>query len=101
MEIRYPIMPKERSREVRTQIRQVFNDVWDPIGVMKDSDWPRDEYDGYIGHMFELLTSSVSDQQIVEYLNWCAARMGMDASRHSHQDVIDALRKIPLNGLRF
>jgi hypothetical protein len=90
----YPIMPKERSREVRVQIRKVFNEVWDPIGVMKDPEWPRDEYDGYIGGMFELLTSNATDQEIDDYLCKCAAYMGMDASKSSHADVIDALRKI-------
>ena len=94
---RYPIMPKERSREVRVQIRAVFNEIWDPIGVMDDPTWPRDEYDAYVGRMFELLTSSASDQQISEYLDGCVARIGMDASRHTHQDVIDALRKISLD----
>lgn len=28
MQVRYPVMPKERSREVRKQIRRVFLDVW-------------------------------------------------------------------------
>jgi hypothetical protein len=90
-------MPKERSREVRVQIRKVFNEVWDPIGVMKDPEWPRDEYDGYIGGMFELLTSNATDQEIDDYLCKCAAYMGMDASKSSHADVIDALRKISLH----
>jgi hypothetical protein len=93
---KYPVMSKERSREVRVQIRQVFNDVWDPIRVMSDPTWRRDEYDGYIGHMFELLTGSASDQEVEEYLVWCLGRMGMDGSRSSHRDVIDALRQIDL-----
>lgn len=97
MSPRYPIMPKERSREVRVQIRRVFNEVWDPIGVMKDPEWPRDEYNGYIGGMFELLTSNATDQKIDDYLCECAAYMGMDASRSSHVDVIAALRKISLD----
>jgi hypothetical protein len=89
-------MSKERSREVRVQIRHVFNDVWDPIGVMSNPTWPRDEYDGYIGHMFELLIAGATDQEIEEYLLWCVGHMGMDGSRASHQNVIDALRKIDL-----
>jgi hypothetical protein len=96
MTTRYPVMLEERSREVRVQIRHVFNEIWDPIGVMDDPTWPRDEYDGYIGHMFELLTSNASDQQISEYLEWSVSRMGLDTSRHSRQQGIDALRKISL-----
>ena len=28
---------------------QVLISQWDPIGVMDDPEWPRDEYDSYIG----------------------------------------------------
>ena len=61
MDIRYPVISKDRSREIRVEIRHVFNDVWDPIGVMSDPTCPRDEYDGYIGRMFELLMAHASD----------------------------------------
>ncbi len=90
---KYPVMSKERSCEVRVQIRHVFNEVWDPIGVMSDPEWSRDEYDGYLGRMFELMANA-SDQEISAYLTECVARMGMDASRAGHQSVIDALRRI-------
>ena len=36
-------MPKEESRRVRCEIRRVYIEVWDPIGVMADpAMWPRD-----------------------------------------------------------
>lgn len=73
---------------------QVFVEIWDPIGVMDDPTWPRDEYDAYIGGMFELLTSHASNDEISQYLIACAARIGMDASRHSHRDMLEALRRI-------
>lgn len=87
-------MPKEESREVRSAIRRVFVEVWDPIRVMDDPEWPRDEYDGYIGRVFELLVTGGSDRQIEEYLEWAVERMGMDGSRASHQQVVSALRGI-------
>src|ERR1700727_1974013 len=96
MDIRYP--DKEESREVRRAIRKVFVEVWDPIRVMDDSTWPRDEYDGYIGRVFELLVTGGSDEQIVDHLLWAEARMGMDGSRASLQDVVAALRAIDLKG---
>jgi len=68
MDIRYPLVPKEESREVRRAIRKVFVEVWDPIGVMSDPEWPRDEYDGYIGRVFELLVTDGTDRQIIDYL---------------------------------
>jgi hypothetical protein len=56
----------------------------------------QDEYDGYVGRAFELLTTGASDKEIVEYLLWITGRMGMDASRVSLQTVIAALRQIPI-----
>src|ERR1700733_10136501 len=90
----YPLMPKEESREVRCAIRKVFVEVWDPIRVMDDPTWPRDEYDSYIGRVFELLVTGGSDQEIVEYLRWAVERIGMDGSYASLQEVVSALRAI-------
>jgi len=98
MDIRYPVMPKEESREVWRAIRKVFVEVWDPIGVMADPEWPRDEYDGYIGRVFELLVTGGSDKEIIEYLEWAVGCMGMDGSRRSLKDVTAALRQIKWNG---
>jgi hypothetical protein len=92
----YPITSKENSRRIRTEIRHVLLKVWDPIGI-KDQPAAQDEYDSYIGRAFELLTTNASDAELNEYLVWIVDRMGMDASRHSHQDVIQALRAIDLN----
>jgi hypothetical protein len=96
MDVRYPLMPKEQSREVRRAIRSVFVEVWDPIGVMDDPTWPRDEYDSYIGCVFELLVQGGSDKKIIEYLEQVVGRIGMDASRVSLQGVVKALRGIPI-----
>jgi hypothetical protein len=96
MNIRYPLMPKERSREVRCAIRKVFVEVWDPIRLMDDPDWPRDEYDGYIGGVFELLVTGGSDEEIIEYLLGAEQKMGMDGSRVSLQTVTATLRAIPV-----
>ena len=98
MDIRYPLVPKEESREVRRAIRKVFVEVWDPIGVMSDPEWPRDEYDGYIGRVFELLVTDGTDRQIIDYLLWASDRMGMDGSRVSLQTIVDALRAIEWPG---
>jgi hypothetical protein len=92
---RDPVMTKEESREVRSAIRRVFLEVWDPIGI-SDEPNAQDEYDGYIGRAFELLTTGGSDKEIVEYLSWITGRMGMDASRVSLQAVTTALRQIPI-----
>jgi hypothetical protein len=92
----YPITSKENSRRICVEIRRVFLQVWDPIGI-KDEPEAQDEYDGYIGRAFELLMANASDAELNEYFLWIVDRMGMDASHHSHQDVIQALRAIDLN----
>jgi hypothetical protein len=97
MTVRYPVMTKEESRDVRSAIRRVFLEIWDPIG-MSDEPNAQDEYDGYVGRAFELLTTGGSDKEIVEYLLWITGRMGMDASRVSLQTVTAALRQIPIPG---
>jgi hypothetical protein len=95
MGVRYPIVPKEESREVWLAIRRVFLEVWDPIRI-SDEPNAQDEYDGYVGRIFELLTTGGSDKEIIEYLLWATDRMGMDGSRASLQTVTAALRQIPI-----
>jgi hypothetical protein len=97
MDIRYPIMPKEQSRDVRRAIRKVFVEVWDPIGVMSDPSWPRNEYDGYIGQVFELLVLGGNDDEICDYLLWASnVNMGLAGTIERLQPVIVALRQIPI-----
>jgi hypothetical protein len=96
MDVRYPLMPKDESRRVRCEIRRVFVDVWDPIGVMSDPGWPRDEYDNYIGRVFELLVLGSSDNEIIRHLEWVVECIGMDGSRVSLRQVVEELRRIPL-----
>jgi hypothetical protein len=96
MAIVYPLMPKEQAREVRCAIRRVFLGVWDPIRI-GDEPNAQDEYDGYIGRVFELLVTGGSDKEIIEHLLWATERMGMDGSRASLQTVTAALRQIDLS----
>jgi hypothetical protein len=91
----YPITSKETSRRIRTAIRRVFLDVWDPIGI-KDAPNAQDEYDSYLGQTFELLMANADDAELNDYLVKIVEGMGMDASRASHADVIHALRAIDL-----
>ena len=90
-----PITSKENSRRIRVAIRHVFLDVWDPIGI-RDEPLAQDEYDGYLGRAFELLMANATDAELTEYLNWIINRMGLDSSRRSFDDVIQALRAIDL-----
>ncbi len=92
-----PLIDKAESRRIRVQIRHVLLDVWDPIGV-KDEPNAQDEYDGYIGKLFELLMSNAPDAELVEHLYWAAHdQMGFEAARRSDMlSTVEALRKIEL-----
>jgi hypothetical protein len=96
MRTQAPRIDKYESRRIRVQIRHVLLATWDPIGV-KDEPNAQDEYDGYIGRLYELLTSNGSDAELTEYLYWAVHdNMGLDrATRSDMAATVDALRKIP------
>ena len=57
-----------RAEEIQNSIRDVLINDWDPIGVMADPEWPRDEYDAYIGRIYSRLSSGESAEAIAKYL---------------------------------
>jgi hypothetical protein len=71
--------------------------VWDPIGV-RDEPNAQDEYDSYLGGVFDLLTSGAPDDRINEYL-WqiVAERMEYSAKKEDMQSTVSALRQIQLH----
>ncbi len=62
-------LSKPESRERWRQIRDLWNQ-FDPIGVMGTPDWPRDEYDAYLGPTLRLLEQSASPDDLHDYLAW-------------------------------
>ncbi len=54
---------RQRSSQLRTLICE-----WDPIGVVDDPDWPRDEYDCLVGPLLTLLQSDAAADAIASYL---------------------------------
>ncbi len=92
-----PLIDKAESRRIRVQIRHVLLDVWDPIGV-KDAPNAQDEYDSYIGRLYELLVSKVPDVELVEHLYWAAHdSMGLSAAQRSDMvSTVEALKRIPI-----
>jgi hypothetical protein len=92
-----PKIDKADSRRIRVQIRHVLLEIWDPIGV-KDEPSAQNEYDGYLGEVYELLTRQASDEAIQDHL-WriVTEGMGLDAAKRSDMlDTVNALRRIPL-----
>ena len=90
------MIEKYESRRIRVAIRHVLMDVWDPIGV-KDELNAQDEYDGYLGGVYELLLSGASDESIEDYL-WriVTERMELRAKTSDMANTVKALRQIPL-----
>ena len=88
---------KYDSRKIRVQIRHVLLEVWDPIGV-KDEPNAQDEYDGYLGDVYELLINGEPDEKIAEYLHGVVYdRMGLESARLSDMaPTVQALRAIPI-----
>jgi hypothetical protein len=70
---------RDHAERIAEAIRQVLVDDWDPIGVMDDPEWPRDEYDAYIGEIYRHLARGESAEFIADRL--CAiehSAMGLD-----------------------
>ena len=54
-------LSKEQSRVRWAELRRLLCE-WDPIGVMDDPEWPRDEYDCMIGPVLRLLEERVGNR---------------------------------------
>ena len=88
------MIDKATSRRIRVQIRHVFLDVWDPIGI-RDKPNAQNEYDGYIGPIFDLLSSGATDTQLNDRLLYFVNdRMGLKATSDAMLLTIRALRAI-------
>jgi hypothetical protein len=62
------VAKEQRAKEIMDAIMSVLVNDWDPIGVMDDPDWPRDEYDSYIGEIYKLLAQHESAEFIARHL---------------------------------
>jgi len=70
--------------------------VWDPIGIKGEPN-ARDEYDGYLGNVYELLVGGASDDCIAEYLRSVVTeRMQLPAKIEDMTETVAALRRIPI-----
>ncbi len=59
---------KTQAKGITDAIRQVLVQHWDPIGVMDDPEWPRDEYDSYIGEIYRYLARGESAAFLARHL---------------------------------
>ena len=75
------------------RIDEILWNDWDPIGVSKMEDWPRDEYHGYLPQVFQLALKDASAEDIAQYLHGVArARKGLDLKLSDHLAVAEKIR---------
>jgi hypothetical protein len=70
--------------ELRARFRELRNlvNTWDPIGVMADPDWPRDEYECVVGPLLHRLEKEVPMEEIGAFLHdEFTDHFGLDVSR--------------------
>lgn len=91
------MIDKAQSRHIRCEIRSVFLHTWDPIGVENEPN-AQNEYDSYIGVVYDMLVSGAPDSAIADYLFWAVhEHMGLDASqREDMLPTVAELKKINL-----
>lgn len=91
------VIDKNESRRIRAEIKRVLLEVWDPIGV-KQVGQAQDEYDSYVGVVYELLVGGPTDNELQAYL-WRIVKelMELPANIEDMTDTVKSLRNIPLN----
>jgi len=69
---------------------------WDPIGISRWDDSPRDEYDDYRNHLAGLIRAGASDHVLLDNLEWaeveCIELGPIDYHRNTR--VVAALRAL-------
>ena len=85
---------------IASAIREIFVEDWDPVGVMDDPDWPRDEYDSYIGEVHGFLERGESADFIARHLCFIEdQKMGLGRLPTSARlSVAQKLKTIRLTG---
>jgi hypothetical protein len=87
---------KYESRRIRSEIRRVLLDYWDPIGVRGEPK-AQDEYDSYLGGICELLVSGASDEEIANHLRGVIEeRMELRPQGDATERTVRQLRTIPI-----
>lgn len=91
---------KANALAIQDAIRKALMQDWDPIGV-KDAPSAWDEYDAYIGGVYRILTSSRSEEELIEFLSTVETKhMGFEKPpRDGLQNVVRRLLTLNLESL--
>lgn len=60
-------MNKHQGRAIRAALGDILLRHWDPIGIQHIPE-AQDEYDGYVGGVYQLLAEGATDLQIAQHL---------------------------------
>jgi hypothetical protein len=68
---------------------------WDPIGVLRDGDWPDDEYDSYIPSICSILMNASEVSTLESKLNTIVElRQGLGGQRSRNREFAARLWKL-------
>ena len=85
---------KKRYKRISNEIREVLIEIWDPVNVKKAGD-RENEYDSYIGGIYDLLMKQNTAKKIAKHLsNLEKIYFGFEASPESLMNVAQELIKI-------
>ncbi len=59
---------KAKIRAAKLQMRRVLLEEWDPIGIVNEP-MAQDEYDSYLGGLYDLLAGNATEAEIAQHLN--------------------------------
>jgi hypothetical protein len=87
-------LSEEENRRRYSEARDLWNE-FDPIGVFQiDNEWPKDEYDGYVGPTLRLI---IEGKGIVEVENYVRSvvhdRIGLSETKQGSEAVGNFARK--------
>jgi hypothetical protein len=76
-----------RAKEIQKSIRDILYHHWDPIGVRGLG--PEDEYDAYIGTVYQILATSRSEQELINYLDQTERiTIGLSGNQHDRLERV-------------
>jgi hypothetical protein len=88
---------KADSKRISSDIRGVLLNFWDPIGI-KNEPIAQDEYNSYIGGVYELLKRSCTDEELAAHL-WkiIEERIEIQPAKGATERTVSELRRIRLD----
>lgn len=60
-------MENERKEEILFRISEILYYLWDPISISRGN-WPRDEYDGYVEEVFNVMEQTATKEELSAHL---------------------------------